>query len=463
MAKIKKKNNNGNCGFTKISEKLNSNLLDVFSENEIEKIARESGFVLKQSKLSGFKFLDLLLFSKFDNEKLSLNDLSCRAADKHNIVISKQAINDRFTDKSVRFIKMIIEKFIKENLDLDEKIEFLSHFERIRIKDSTCFQLPKSMKDKYAGSGGGGSKAAVRIQFEYDYKTGEVVDLSICEFNHQDKKDAFESLDNIQENDLLIRDLGYVTNHVLREIETRGASFLNRLNTTTHVFEKNKDDEFVRLDFIKLRKQMSKNGLTYLDKIVYIGACEKYKVRLVIEEMPEDKINERIRKAKKEAKKKKRTLKKETIARAALNLFVTNVDKEILPVSNVRSLYRLRWQIELMFKVWKSVGEISKIKKMKVERFETYLYVKLLWLMINWRIIWQIQIQLWKEKGILVSFIKAHKTMLDRMDQFRDVVINKTNNLVEFINDIYLLSPRNHKLEKKKGKLSTMEIIGMFF
>ena len=59
MAKIKKKNNNGNCGFTKISEKLNSNLLDVFSENEIEKIARESGFVLKQSKLSGFKFLDL--------------------------------------------------------------------------------------------------------------------------------------------------------------------------------------------------------------------------------------------------------------------------------------------------------------------------------------------------------------------------------------------------------------------
>lgn len=126
--------------------------------------------------------------------------------------------------------------------------------------------------------------------------------------------------------------------------------------------------------------------------MVYIVASEKYKVRLVIEEMPEDKINERIRKVKKEAKKKKRIARKETLARAALNLFITNVQAEILPTSKVRSLYRLRWQIELMFKVWKSIGCISKIKKMKVERFETYLYAKLLWLMINWSILWQIQL-----------------------------------------------------------------------
>ena len=141
---------------------------------------------------------------------------------------------------------------------------------------------------------------------------------------------------------------------------------------------------------------------------------------------------------------------------------MTNVESNILPTSNARSLYRLRWQIELMFKVWKSVGEISKIKKMKVQRFETYLYAKLLWLMINWRILWKIHIQLWTENEILISFIKAHKTMLDRMDKFRDIVIDKTNDLIQFINDIYIISPTNHRLEKKKGKLSTMEIINIF-
>jgi hypothetical protein len=462
LNKNRKRNNEISNKFNKISKKLSSNLLDLFSESEIEKIARESGFVSKQSKLSGFKFLDLLLFSRFDNEKLSLNDLSVQSAYKHNISISKQAINDRFTDKSVYFIKLIIEKFIKENIACEDEIEFLDHFERIRIKDSTCFQLPKSMKDKYAGSGGAASNAMVRIQFEYDYKTGEVIVLSVNEFNRQDRKDASESIDNIHKNDLVIRDLGYVVNSVLKEIDRREASFLNRLNTITQVFEKNKDDEFIQLDFVKLRNEMHTFGVSILDKTVYIGAVEKYKVRLVIEEMPQDKINERIRKIKKEAKKKKRTLRKETLARAALNLFVTNVHSEILPVSSVRSLYRLRWQIELMFKVWKSVGGISKIKKMKVERFETYLYARLLWLMINWRILWQIQLQLWKEKRILISFIKAHKTILDRMDRFRDIVINKKNDLTEFIMDIYLISPINHKLEKKKSKLSSMEIIKMF-
>ncbi len=457
-----KRNIEINNRFNKISKKLSSNLLDLFSELEIEKIARESGFVSKQSKLSGFKFLDLLLFSKFDNEKLSLNDLSSQSAEKHNIRISKQAINDRFTDKSICFIKLIIEKFIKENIGNEDDMEFLDHFKRVRIKDSTCFQLPDNMKDKYAGSGGSASNAMVRIQFEYDYKTGEVIVLSVNEFIKQDKKDASESIDNIRKNDLVIRDLGYVVNNVLKEIERREASFLNRLNTITQVFEKNKNNEFVQLDFVKLRNKMHNSGVNILDKIVYIGAIEKFKVRLVIEEMPEDKINERIRKIKKEAKKKKRTLRKETLARAELNLFITNVQAEILPAARVRSLYRLRWQIELMFKVWKSVGGISKIKKMKVERFETYLYSKLLWLMINWRILWQIQLQLWKEKQILVSFIKAHKTLLDRIDRFRDIVINKKNNLTEFIIDIYLISPLNHKLEKKKGTLSAMEIVKMF-
>ena len=95
LDKNRKRNNKISNRFNKISEKLSSNLLDLFSESEIEKMARESGFVSKQSKLSGFKFLDLLLFSRFDNEKLSLNDLSVQSADKHNISISKQAINDR--------------------------------------------------------------------------------------------------------------------------------------------------------------------------------------------------------------------------------------------------------------------------------------------------------------------------------------------------------------------------------
>ena len=453
MDKIRKKNNSS-CSFhNRISKKLSSNILDFFAEKEIENLARESGFVSKESKLSGFKFLDLILFSKFDNEKLSLNDLSSQTAHKHQIFISKQAINDRFTIKSVRFIKLIIEKFIYNTIEVDDSIEFLNDFRRVRIKDSTCFQLPKNMRDKYAGSGGCSSKAAVRIQFEYDYKTGEVVVLSINQFNHQDNKDALESLENVKEKDLIIRDLGYISIKALRELDNLNASYLNRLNSTTYVFEKNENHQYVKLDFTKVKREMIKKGLTYLDKVVYMGAIEKYKVRLVIQDIPDNNINERIRKLKKESKKKNRKLKQSTIDRATLNLFITNIDQETLPASKLRPLYRLRWQIELMFKVWKSVGNIHKIKKMKVERFETILYAKLLWLIINWKLLWQIQIHLWKEKKILISFIKAHKTILDRIDHLRNIIIHRSKKLITFINDLYQMSPKNHQLEKKNISL----------
>ncbi len=132
---------------------------------------------------------------------------------------------------------------------------------------------------------------------------------------------------------------------------------------------------------------MNKTGIKLFDKIVYVGAKKELKVRMIIEELPIDKIQQRIRKAKKNAKKNGHQLSAVFKAKAHLNIFITNIDEEILPVSKTRSLYRLRWQIELMFKVWKSIGSIDKVKKMKIERFETYLYSKLLWIMINWEIV----------------------------------------------------------------------------
>ena len=55
--------------FLKKSTDLSSDLNKFFTEQEIEKVAIETGFVTRSSKLTGYKFMDLLLFSKFDNKK----------------------------------------------------------------------------------------------------------------------------------------------------------------------------------------------------------------------------------------------------------------------------------------------------------------------------------------------------------------------------------------------------------
>ncbi|EMF0052632.1 transposase [Enterococcus hirae] len=46
-----------------------------------------------------------------------------------------------------------------------------------------------------------------------------------------------------------------------------------------------------------------------------------------------------------------------------LNIYITNCPVVHVPMDMVHEVYSLRWQIELLFKVWKSVFKINKIKK----------------------------------------------------------------------------------------------------
>ena len=453
------KNNKRDNNSSILSQKLSNKILDFFAEEELEQIAQESGFISKESKLSGYQFLDALLFSKTNFEQLSLNDLSGQLQDKHNLTISKQGIDKRFSKKSVAFFKMLIQKFIAKKINTENDLVPVTSFARVRIKDSTCFQLPEEMHEKYPGSGGSASKAAVRIQFEYDYISGEVITLTIHPFTYQDTKEAKDTTSDILEKDLIIRDLGYVNIPVLQEIENKKAYYLNRIHTNVLIFEKNKDGNFVKLNYKAIEKTMQKKGICRLEKEVYIGAEYKHKTRIMLELVPEDIKNSRIRTIRKNAKRKKRKVNEENIAKAAFTILITNATKESLPMENMYPIYRLRWQIELMFKVWKSIGQLDKVKRMKVERFETCLYARLLLIIINWNILWQIQKHIYKEMGILISFIKAFKTFKDRMDEFRNITMKKVGSLSCYINKIYEMSPRNHILEKRNNKFSSYEIL----
>jgi hypothetical protein len=188
-----------------------------------------------------------------------------------------------------------------------------------------CFQIDSSLAQDYPGSGGCGSKASVRIQFEYDLKRGLINDLSLNAFNDQDAKNAITTVDLINEGDLVIRDLAYVGLDALKGIVACSAYYLCRLSPTVNVYEM-KGGEYVALDFSKIRRELQKHHLTMIEKTVFLGKKDKFGTRLIIHLMPEAEVNERLRKARDNSKRKGRgNLTAEYIARAHLNLFITNI------------------------------------------------------------------------------------------------------------------------------------------
>ncbi len=442
-----------------ISLELSRTLSAFFSKEKINAVAKETDFIKRERTISGFSFAETLLYSDFDHSKLSLGELAESFTTSTGKLITRQAIEQRFTPETVAFFKRLIELALQELKLTDGCYVFLKHFNQVRIKDSTSFQLPPEMAEKYPGSGGGGSGASVRIQFEYDLKSGSITDLSIGPYNTNDHTDATATLDNIEKGNLIIRDLGYISTPMLQGIKERKAYFLNRLRARDNVYEK-RDDKFEELDFIAIRKQMKKNKLKSIERDVYITK-EKEPVRMIIELMPEEEVKNRLRKAKKEAKKKGRKLTARYKARASLNLFITNIAYDVLDKTELHSVYTLRWQVELIFKIWKSIGGIHKIKKMKLERFESYLYAKLLWIISNWLIIWNINQYVYSSSDKLLSFYKAFRSLKKNKDKLQSALSQGVAAIREFVDNQTFLSVNFHLLDKRKNGNSMYELINI--
>jgi len=102
------------------------------------------------------------------------------------------------------------------------------------------------------------------------------------------------------------------------------------------------------------------------------------KIRLVGKLLPEKQWQNKIRRRNsryQELYKKEMTKEEKNILK--WNLFLTNVDD--YSYDKLYTLYRMRWQIELIFKSWKSILKINKVRNYKKEeRLLSEIYGKLI-------------------------------------------------------------------------------------
>jgi len=410
--------------------------------------------VQRQPKITPKAFVDNLLYNASSDVNQSLNLLSVEMKRFNEIDVSKQALNKRYSESATQFLKSILSKLcMTSNFSINEG--WFDSFNRIRIKDSTKFVLPEEFASQMKGFGGVSSKSAAAIQYEYDLKTGSIIDLNITQANRNDATDAIETKDNITENDLIIRDLGYFSIDVIKHFIKADAFIISKLNAKTLVYEK-KNEEFIQLDFKNLYLHMQKNKLQHIEKQIYIGSKHKLQMRIIINIIPDEIYNQRMQKINAYNKRMGYKTSDDYSNRARFNLIITNISKETIPFQTIEALYHTRWQVELIFKIWKSTFGIHKIRKMKYYRWLSILYAKLILIVVYWYKIMPLRTYLYKHKGKLLSIDKCFKTMKSTTSLFRDAIKKE---IEYFTNEIYELISNKHWLEKKKNKLNFEQIM----
>lgn len=389
---------------------LISELKNCFSKKEIEKLARSSKFIQRStSRLTGQSFLMMNVFDSTDGKERSLDDSCDWLLDNFQTDITKQSLDERYNTDAVRFIKSCFSRVLQtvNKGVLDRNLEL--PFSRIQITDSTSFQIPPNLATFYKGYKGNGGKAILKMHLNYNLLNGKIADLFLTDGVANDNLYKLGKHEKIEATGLYIRDLGYYDLKHFQKIDKENGYFLSRAKTDAAYSKKDKDGELYR---IKLEDYLPEAGqIKDLENIYVGGGKTKVKVRLILQRVPEEVAVQRLKKLEKKEANSKYTVSEKRKAMCYFNVYFTNALAEILPASIVRLIYTLRWQIELLFKIWKSVFKIDEVKKMSIFRFECYIYSKLIAILLTLHIHNKFGQFLWEEEEIELSPMKAAKVV----------------------------------------------------
>lgn len=344
-------------------------------------LARQTGWMQRASaKITPLNLVTaaLLLISQ---PQISLTVLAVLLGLLCRKTVSKQAVDERMTAAAALFLKESLGAALSLCLSSVKAAKALPRkfawpFARILVQDSSTIKLNEKLADVYPGGANqhGQTPGVLRLQALFDLWSQRWVSFALTPYVRNDQKASPDLLPHLQKNDLVLRDLGYFAIRVLEQIVQHGAFFLSRFYFRTSVF----DLEGRPIDLLALLRQKGK-----VDQWVRIGQKEKMRMRLVAFRAPARVANERRRKARSHLQNRCQ-LSKAYLELQNWTLFLTNVPVEVLSARQVMELYGQRWQIEIIFKGWKSHFHLEAVScATTASLLEVAIYGKLLFITLT--------------------------------------------------------------------------------
>ena len=306
------------------------------------------------------------------------------------LTLTEQGLDKKLQFRQVKFAKWLLLKSIQLQLKFNIKESEanslrpqelpLDSFNRILLQDSTCVNVPKNLSEFFPSSfTKNGVNATARIQLTIDLLSDNYESISLGSFRDNDASSSADILEMIQTNDLILRDKGYWSLDVFAALDNRSCYFLSRLKYGVNLYDVVSQE---KIDLNKILKKSKKNDTQTIDKEIVIGANHQLKVRLIAIRLPEEVAAERRRKARQD-RHSKTNHSKDYYERLGWCIFITNIPQKMLNAEQIVKVYRLRWHIEIIFKVWKSKFDFSKMfqkTSMKPSRAIITFYLLLAWL-----------------------------------------------------------------------------------
>ncbi len=350
-----------------------------------DRLARETGFVRRERNFSGSTFTQTLVFSWLAQPDATLEEMSQTAA-ALGVKVSAQGLDQRFTPKAATFLQRVLRAVVEEEIVSDPVIiPAVQRFEGVYLLDGSTLSLPQELAALWPGCGSShGPNAVLKLSVLWDYSSGSLrVDLQAGREHDRSSPSQQASL---PAGSLRLADLGYFSLARLAELDEEGVYWLSRVQARTAVFDKTGR----RWELAQL---LEAQGADEVDLQVELGREERLPCRLLAQRVPDQLAQERRRKIRAEARRRGQTPSRARLQLADWTILVTNGPQAWLGLAEALVLYRVRWQIELLFKLWKQQGQLSEWRTENPWRILCEIYAKLIALVVQH---WILVVSCWR-------------------------------------------------------------------
>jgi hypothetical protein len=348
-------------------------LQQLFSHSA-ELAAASSALIKQPRKLTACAFAQGLTFCWLQHPNASTSLLASFVANSGS-PMSEPGLCQRFTPAASAFFLALLKAALQVALTAPKAaLPVLQRFNGVYLFDGTQLTLPASLAALWPGASAG--TACLKVMAGLELLSGALF-LELGPGRQAEL--AFDSSRApLPKGALRLCDLGFFDLDLLQGYSLAGVFWVSRAQPMTLI--KLADGRQLPLwQYLKECRQ------GHVEEWVEVGVEQGLACRLLAWRCPQEVTARRLQKALSRASKRGEKLSEKQRVMCHWTVLLSNAAEEKLSADEAWVVYRVRWQMELLFKRWKSLGGLSSSRGEKEERVVVEVYAKLLGAVIqNW-------------------------------------------------------------------------------
>lgn len=347
--------------------------LQTLFTTEADQAAKDSGMVRRRRKLTGAAFVQALVFHWLENPQATIEEII------EDLDISEQAFNERFDARAADCLRRVLEKALNQLFAAEpETIPLLRRFATVSIEDVTIIGLPAELAQQFPGCGAAdphAGQAGWKLLTRWDVTTGKL-EIRPPAPARDSERTLTADLPPLPPESLRLCDLGFFDLKRLAADVQQGIHFISRIPARLNV-------QVGESAAVNVTTWLDRQPRDRIDTEVVLGTKHRLSCRLIALRLPAEVAEKRLKRLKKKLRTKGCKPSQRHRVLCQWTVLITDLPAEAFSVEEIGVLYRVRWQVELLYKGWKSAGGVGRSRGRRGGRVVCEAYAKLLAMLVQ--------------------------------------------------------------------------------